>query len=173
MDKIELIIEEVTKIKSSWKYEQAIKFVEEMLVKFNNDYRLYEEIADIYLSMSDRKKAEKAVNFALTMKPDSASGNYLKWFILLSKWKIDEALILLEKSNKSMPNNPEVLRNLWWAYNMNWEITRWIAILKRALLLSPNDPLIIEDLAITLINNWDILEWNNLLHSIWKEYSSN
>jgi hypothetical protein len=68
-----------------------------------------------------------------------------------------------------MWNNAEVLRNLWWAYNMIWETDKWITILKRALNISPWDSLITEDLAMALIWSWEIHKWNILLEKIWKK----
>lgn len=50
-----------------------------------------------------------------------------------------------------MGNNPEVLRNLGWAYTMIGDPYRGISILKRALNINPNDELITEDLAMALI----------------------
>ncbi len=99
----------------------------------------------------------------------SATWNYLKWFILLSKDKIDESIKYLEKSNSIMWNNSEVLRNLWWAYTMAWNTDKWITILRRALVISPDDELITEDLAMALIGIWEISEGNGLLKKIWKK----
>jgi tetratricopeptide (TPR) repeat protein len=96
-------------------------------------------------------KSIKAVDFALELNPESATWNYLKWFILLSKDKVKESISYLEKSNNLIWNNSEVLRNLWWAYTMVWKTDKWIAILKRALIIAPNDELITEDLAMALI----------------------
>jgi tetratricopeptide (TPR) repeat protein len=105
----------------------------------------------------------------MNINPESATGNYLKWFILLSNNKIIEAIEFLEKSNHLMPNNAEVLRNLGWAYSMTWETEKGIFILKRALNISPNDKLITEDLAMALIWMWKVKEWNILLEKIGKE----
>lgn len=167
MDAIKKIIQDIEKMKSERNYDWAINLVQNSLKKYNEDYRLYEELADIYLFLGKLEKALKAINFAIELNKDSATWNYLKWFISLAKNNPQEALIYLEKSNSVMPNNSEVLRNLWWAYNMIWETNRWIIILKRALNISPNDPLITEDLAMALIWVWDLKEWNSLLEKIW------
>jgi len=172
MDKIKDIIIEVENLKIEQRYKESIKILEEAIIKYNWDYRLYEELTDIYLYMWDLSKWLKSVNFALSLNPESATWNYLKWFLLLSKDKIDESIKYLEKSNKLLANNAEVLRNLWWAYTMKWEIDKWILILKRALNINPNDELITEDLAMALIWNWSINEWNNLLQKIWKKIVS-
>ncbi len=168
MDALRAKIIEIEKIKSTWNYEEAEKMAESMLVKYSNDYRLYEEIADINLYKWDIKKAEKAVDFALELNPKSATWHYLKWFLLLNQEKIKKAIEYLEKSNKLMWNNPEVLRNLWWAYTMNWQTERGISILKRALNLAPWDELIKEDLAMALIGSWEIETWRNILKEIKK-----
>ncbi len=172
MDKIKDIIIKVEALKEAQNYENAIDMLEKNIVKYNNDYRLYEELADIYLYKWELIKWLKSVNFALSLNNESSTWNYLKWFILLSQDKIKEAISFLEKSNTLMWNNAEVLRNLWWAYTMMWDANRWILILKRALIISPEDKLITEDLAMALIGVWDISEWNTLLQKIWKELTT-
>jgi len=169
IDSIKNVIIEIEKIKNSWDYKKAYKYIQDSIIKYQDDYRLYEELADTAIYIWNIKKAEEAINYALKLNKLSATWNYLKWFICLNNEKYKEALEYLEKSNKSLWNNAEVLRNLGWAYNMNNQIDRWIFILKRALEISPWDHLIIEDLAMALIWRWDIEEWNNLLVSIWKK----
>lgn len=169
MDKIRELILNIEKLKQEQRYKEAISLVEESLVKYNFDYRLYEELADIYLFKWELEKAMKSVNFALDLNSQSATWNYLKWFILLSQNKAKDALNYLEKSNSLIWNNAEVLRNLWWAHTIAWNSEKWIMILKRALNISPDDEFITEDLAMALIWIWEISEWNKLLKKIWKK----
>jgi tetratricopeptide (TPR) repeat protein len=168
MDEIRNIILQVETLKWEKDFESAIAKLEQALSKYSEDYRLYEELADIYLYMADYKKSIVALDFALSLNPDSATGNYLKWFILLSEDKIGDAINYLEKSNKLFGNNAEVLRNLGWAYTMSQQHERGIIILKRALNISPEDELITEDLAMALIGTGDIAGWNKLLKKIGK-----
>jgi len=172
MDNIKNIIIKVETLKEQQNYESAIEILEKNIVRYNNDYRLYEELADIYLYKWELDKWLKSIEFALKLNSESSTWNYLKGFILLSKDKIKEAIKFLEKSNNLMWNNAEVLRNLWWAYTMMWDSVRGITILKRALIISPEDTLITEDLAMALIGVWDINEWNILLQKIWKELTT-
>lgn len=169
MDKIRDIILKIENLKQEQKYQSAITIIEEALIKYSFDYRLYEELADIYLYKWELEKALKSINFALDLNKDSATWNYLKWFILLSKDKVEESIEFLEKSNMLMWNNAEVLRNLGWAHTMAWNTDKWITILRRALIISPDDELITEDLAMALIWIWEISEWNWLLKKIWKK----
>ncbi len=169
MDKIKELVVKIESLKSEQRFNDAIKLLETSLTRYNSDYRLYEELADIYLYKWELDKWLKSVDFSLSLNQKSATWNYLKWFILLSQDKVSEAIKYLEASNKLLSNNSEVLRNLWWSYTMIWNSERWIAILKRALALSPNDELITEDLAMALIWAWQITEWNELLKKIWKK----
>lgn len=169
MDLVKNLIQQVETLKSQKNFTKALELLEEALLKNSDDYRIYEEIADIYLYEWKMGKAKKAIDFAININAESATGNYLKGFILLSNNKIIEAIEFLEKSNHLMPNNAEVLRNLGWAYSMIGEWNKGIFILKRALNISPNDKLITEDLAMALIGSGKVKEWNLLLEKIGKQ----
>jgi tetratricopeptide (TPR) repeat protein len=166
MDKIKSIIIEVEKFKENWHWKKAEELIEQSIIKYSNDYKLFEELADISIYSWKLDKAEKAIDFALEINPKSATWNYLKWFLLLSTDNTKNALKFLEKSNSLIWNNSEVLRNLWWAYTMNWQVEKWITILKRALNLSPWDKLITEDLAMALIWKGEIEKGNTILKKI-------
>lgn len=158
MDEIRNIILKVETLKEKKQFKEAISKLQSALFKYSDDYRLYEEMADIYVYMGENKKAYSALDFSLTLNPDSATGNYLKGFLLLGESKVTKAITYLEKSNTLFGNNAEVLRNLGWAYTMSGQHERGILILKRALNLSPEDELITEDLAMALIGSGNISE---------------
>jgi tetratricopeptide (TPR) repeat protein len=168
MDEIRSIILKVEELKIAKNFEQAISLLQKTLVKYSDDYRLYEELADIYLYIGDNKKAFSALDFSLTLNDQSATGNYLKGFILLGEDKVAESISYLEKSNILFGNNAEVLRNLGWAYTMSGQHERGITVLKRALNISPEDELITEDLAMALIGTGEISAGNRLLKKIGK-----
>lgn len=169
MDQIRNVIVEIEKLKQDKKFDEAIRVIQESLTKLTDDYRLYEELADIHLYRNNLQKAIAAVDYALEINSDSATGNYLKWFILLSLDKPQQAVPYLERSNSVIWNNSEVLRNLGWAYTLTWEYDRGIMVLKRALNLSPEDELITEDLAMALLWAGELKEWNTLLKKIGKK----
>lgn len=168
MDEVRKIILLVEALKADKKFSEAIELLQKTISKYSSDYRLYEELADIYLFSSESEKALAALDFALTLNSESATWNYLKGFILLSEDKLTESISYLEKSNKLFWNNAEVLRNLGWAYTMTKQHERGVIILRRALNISPEDELITEDLAMALIGSWDVAAWNKLLKKIGK-----
>jgi tetratricopeptide (TPR) repeat protein len=155
--------------KDSWDYDSALQYAQKLLIDYGDDYRVYEEIADIYLFQQDFIHAERALEFSRKIAPESPTWLYLYWFLLLAQNKYREALPVLEKANTLFPNNAEVLRNLWWANVMNNSPERGIFLLRRALNLAPSDEMIIEDLGVTLLGEWFTDEWEKLLRSIWKE----
>lgn len=169
MDGIQNIIVKIEELKQQKKFDDAVAMIQSSISRYDEDYRLYEELADIYLYRWEFDKALRAVNFSLSINSKSATGNYLKGFILLSKDKAQEAISFLEASNKLIGNNSEVLRNLGWAYTLIGQNERGITVLKRALNLSPDDDLITEDLAMALIGAGEVTEWNLLLKKIWKK----
>jgi tetratricopeptide (TPR) repeat protein len=167
-DKLKDLILQIEKVKIWNNFKEASKLIEEAIIKYSDDYRLYEEMADVSIYLWNIKKAEKSIDYALDINPESATWNYLKWFILLTEDNFTDSLTYLEKSNKLLWNNAEVLRNLGWAYTMNNQVEKGITILKRALNLSPWDKLITEDLAMALIWKGEIDLWNKLLEEIQK-----
>ena len=59
MDKIKDIIINIEELKSQKLFNEAIELIQ-ATIKDGDDYRLYEELADIYLYTSEKTKAKKA-----------------------------------------------------------------------------------------------------------------
>ncbi|MBP8017197.1 hypothetical protein KAZ01_04265 [Candidatus Gracilibacteria bacterium] len=146
-------IREIENLKCQGNYKKAKEKIEKDLLKYTDDYRFYEELADICLYEGNIKKAEMAMSLAQKLNPDSATGTYLIGYINISKGNFVLGVKFLEKANTLFPNNAEILRNLGWGYNMLGEIKKGIIILKRALNLAPDDKLIMEDLGVALIGD--------------------
>lgn len=162
-------IQEIEKLKSAWDYSKAQVMVQKYISKYTDDYRLYEELADIYLFEWKIDKAENAMKFAQNLNPESATWLYLSGYINISKWNFKKWIVLLEKANILFPNNPEILRNLGWWYTMIWEIKKWIILLKRALNISQDDILIMEDLGVALMRDMQFELWEFYLRKAWRE----
>jgi len=75
IDATKQIIIEVENLKSNNEYEKAITLLEDSIIKYSDDYRLFEELSDIYIYKQDSAKSLNAVNFALELNPESATGN--------------------------------------------------------------------------------------------------
>ncbi len=139
-------------------YMLARSIALEALKDHTDDYRLYEELADIYLFEGNLEKADEVLAIARELHPESGTGMYLDGYIATAKGEFDRAIETLSKANIDMPNNAEILRNLGWAYVMTLDkeehasnLSKGISLLRRAHILAPDEPMIINDLSVALI----------------------
>lgn len=70
-------IDQIENLKSAGNYREAKTLVDKLLIDYTDDYRLYEELCDIYLFMGDHAKAHEAILLARSLNPESATGMYL------------------------------------------------------------------------------------------------
>lgn len=148
---IEKIIESIEQAKQAGNYSAALESALQGLQTFTNDYRLYEELADIYVSEGKLEKAEEVIRYARELHPQSGTGIYLEGYIAAEMGDFDHALEVLSEANKIFPNNAEILRNIGWCYVMRGEMHQGIAFLRRALSLAPGDSRIIQNLSHALL----------------------
>jgi Flp pilus assembly protein TadD len=154
INSIEQIIETIESLKQRNLYIDARETALQALSKHTDDYRLYEELADIYLFENNLEKAEEVISYARALHPASGTGIYLEWYIAVARGDFDHAITVLTEANSMIPNNAEIIRNLWWAYVMKWDVMRGISLLRRAHVLAPEEPTIINDLGVALLAWW-------------------
>ncbi len=73
MDQIRSIIVKIEGLKQEKKFDEAVRLVQESIGAFSEDYRLFEELADIYLFRNQLDKAINAVDYALELNRESAT----------------------------------------------------------------------------------------------------
>ncbi len=159
----EYYIEEIEAQKNRWDYLRAREIAQDALIKNVDDYRIYEELSDIYLYENDLHSAEEMIGIAQELHPESATGMYLNGYIAVAKWDFTHGVEYLTKANVLFPNNPEILRNLWWAHVMLGQSFKGITMLRRALSLAPDDELIKEDLWVALMSDGNTKEGEKYL----------
>jgi len=164
---IDTIIENIEQLKSQNRYHDARETALQALSKHTDDYRLYEELADIYLFENNLEKAEEVITYARELHPNSSTGIYLEWYIAVVRGDFDHAIKVLTEANGMIPNNAEILRNLGWAYVMKWDLSRGISLLRRAHTLAPTEPTIINDLAVALLSAGMESEARELFEVTW------
>ncbi len=163
---IDLILTEIETLKANQEYQKAKIVARSALVKHTDDYRLYEELADISLFEENLDEAETMIEAAEKLHPESGTGIYLRGYIAVARGDHKTAIETLTKANTLFPNNPEILRNLGWAYVLSGSTPKGIAFLRRASHIAPEDTLITNDLAIALIASWEHQEGEKLLATI-------
>jgi hypothetical protein len=78
INSIEQIIETIESLKQRNLYIDARETALQALSKHTDDYRLYEELADIYLFENNLEKAEEVISYARALHPASGTGIYLE-----------------------------------------------------------------------------------------------
>ncbi len=78
---VDTIIESIENLKHQNRYGEARLTALDALVRHTDDYRLYEELADIYLFEENLEKAEEVIAYARTLHPDSVTGIFLEGYI--------------------------------------------------------------------------------------------
>lgn len=146
MNTIDSLIHQIESLKEEWKHKEALDTTLKWLETHMNDYRLYEELADIYMFQENIEKAEEVIQYARELHPESSTWLYLQWCILREKWEYEKALSVFNEVNNMIPNTWEILQNLWWCHMMLGSMQKSIAILNRAHKLEPNNPEIIKNL---------------------------
>lgn len=138
-------------LKSESRYTEARQTALQALSKYTDDYRIYEELADIYIFEENLDKAEEVISYARALHPDSGTGAYLEGYIAAARGDFDRAITILTIANTKFPNNAEIIRNLGWSYVMRGDIARGLGLLRRAYALAPTDMMIINDLWVALM----------------------
>lgn len=142
----DILIQKIEDAKQEWNYKKALKIALKWLNDYINDYRIYEELADIYLHEDDIEKAEEVLKYARELHPNSWTWLFLQWYLSSAKWDFEDAIRVMEKVNELLPNNAEVIRVIGWSHIMLGKMEKGMALLRRAYAISPNDEQIIHNL---------------------------
>jgi tetratricopeptide (TPR) repeat protein len=78
-------IDQIETCKSQGNYREAKEIVDRLLLDYTDDYRLYEELCDIYLFLGDHAKAHEAILIARNLNPESATGMYLLGYLSVTQ----------------------------------------------------------------------------------------
>ena len=89
------------------------------------------------------QKSDEDLLNALKINPEDAYIlNYLAYSWLERNYKIDEAIIMLEKAYSLKKNDPYIIDSIGWAYYLINDFTKAEKFLRRAVELMPNDPIV-------------------------------
>lgn len=149
LNKNDTLIDEIEEKKLSWDYDWALQVALNALKKDLNDYRIYEELADIYIFQENLTKAEEVIAYARELHPDSGTGLFLEGYILSEKWDYEKAKAIFQKANMLFPNNAEIIRNIGWCFVMLGNMDQGIIFLERARALAPDDEKILSNIVAT------------------------
>ena len=108
----EELIDEIEELKELWKYDEAIRIVNSILMRAPKNEDAILQIADIQYRRWEIGKADKAVDFLNAQKNNNDPlGLYIKWLLEMEKnnWK-DARKYLLKAMEMTNASNHEILR---------------------------------------------------------------
>ena len=141
------IIDEIDTLKAEWRYEEALKKVNNLLVHDpSNDEALF-QVADIEYRRWEIWKAEKPIDFLLHRKDKDPMAWYIKWVLEMEKTNRKLAKKHLKKALSFIESeNPEIVRCYWLCEYRSWNREKGFACLQRALEINKNDAEVILNL---------------------------
>lgn len=108
----EELINEIEELKELWKYDEAIRIVNSILMRDPKNEDAILQIADIQYRKWEIGKADKAVDFLNAQKNNNDPlGLYIKWLLEMEKnnWK-EARKYLLKAMEMTNASNHEILR---------------------------------------------------------------
>jgi tetratricopeptide (TPR) repeat protein len=133
--------------KNAKKYNEAIKYYDQIISKIDINSQLYAEIlyrrGGSYERLGDYVNSDRDLLKSLEVNPDDAYVlNYLAYSWLEREYKIDLSLQMLEKAYTARSNDPYIIDSIGWAYYLIDDYIKAENFLKRAVELMPEDPIV-------------------------------
>ena len=133
--------------KNAKKYEEAIRYYDQIISKIDVNSTIYSEIlyrrGGSYERLGDYVNSDKDLLKSLEINPDNAYVlNYLAYSWLEREYKIDLSLQMLEKAYTQRSNDPYIIDSIGWAYYLVNDYVTAENFLKRAVELMPEDPVV-------------------------------
>ncbi len=131
--------------KNSKNYEKAIEYYTEIISSLDDNSEIKSDLlyrrGGSYERLGNFQKADEDLKYSLRINPDDAYVlNYLAYSWLERKYKIDEAMRMLEKAYALRSNDPYITDSIGWAYYLIENYTEAEKYIKKAVELMPDDP---------------------------------
>ena len=133
--------------KNSKKYKEAINYYNKIIIELDKDSDLYADIlyrrGGSYERLGNYLKADEDLLKSLEIKPDDAYIlNYLAYSWLERNYKINEAMVMLEKAYDLKKEDPYIIDSIGWAYYLINDFSKAEDHMKKAVQLMPEDPVV-------------------------------
>ncbi len=133
--------------KSNKEFKNSIKYYSLLLKKLDENSDEYANIlyrrGSSYERLGDHKNSDKDLLESLSIKPnDPYVLNYLGYGWLERKYKIKDAISMLDKAYNQKKNDPFIIDSVGWGYYLIGDFVNAEIFLKKAIQLMPNDPIV-------------------------------
>lgn len=144
----ESVIEEIESLKDAWKFTEALKKVNQILIKDPNNEDALLQVTDIQYRQGDISKAGKAIDF-LNSKKQNADPLwlYIKWVLEMEKNNRKWARQFLQKAlTLTKSKNHEIMRCYglceYWYGNRE----KWLEVIEDAFIINDRDAEVIYNM---------------------------
>ena len=133
--------------KRNKKFKKSIKYYSLVLKKLNENSDEYADVlykrGTSYERLGDDQSSDKDLLKSLTIKPDDPYVlNYLGYSWLERNYKIQEAIIMLNKAYNQKKNDPFIIDSVGWGYYLIGDFVNAESFLRKAIQLMPKDPIV-------------------------------
>lgn len=142
------ILEKIEENKRVWKYDEAIKLVNNILSKDPLNKEALIQISDIEYRKWEISRAEKPIDFLIKSQKDKdPMWLYIKWVLEMEKTDWQTAKKYLKQALISTNfSNPEIIRCYGLSEFWSWNRERWFEFLQQAFDLNKYDAEIIYNI---------------------------
>jgi len=133
--------------KRSKQYKKSIKYYSQALNDLDKNSDEYADIlykrGSSYERLGDHKSSDSDLLKSLSIKPnDPYVLNYLGYSWLERNYKIEEAIVLLDKAYNQKKNDPYIIDSVGWGYYLIDDFENAEFFLRKAIQLMPKDPIV-------------------------------
>ncbi len=133
--------------KSNKEFKKSIKYYSLLLEDLDENTDAYADVlykrGSSHERMGDHERSDKDLLQSLSIKPnDPYVLNYLGYGWLERGFKIQEAIIMLDKAYNQKKNDPFIIDSVGWGYYLIGDFENAENFLRKAIQLMPNDPIV-------------------------------
>ena len=133
--------------KRSEKFEKSIEYYSLVLKQLNENTDEYADVlykrGSSYERLGNDKNSDKDLLKSLKIKPDDPYVlNYLGYGWLERNYKIQEAIVMLNKAYNQKKNDPFIIDSVGWGYYLIGDFVNAENFLRKAIQLMPKDPIV-------------------------------
>jgi len=144
---IKIIYDMANIYKRNKKFKKSIKYYSQVMKKLNKNSDDYANVlykrGSSFERLGDDKSSDDDLLKSLSIKPnDPYVLNYLGYSWLERGYRIEDAIVMLDKAYNQKKNDPFIIDSVGWGYYLIDDFVNAENFLRKAIQIMPNDPIV-------------------------------
>jgi len=144
---IKIIYDMANIYKRGKKFKKSIKYYSQVIKKLNKNSDDYANVlykrGSSFERLGDDKNSDDDLLKSLSIKPnDPYVLNYLGYSWLERGYRIEDAIVMLDKAYNQKKNDPFIIDSVGWGYYLIDDFVNAENFLRKAIQIMPNDPIV-------------------------------